>query len=81
MYWVPETRYNAIAYVITIAYVMSRNCFDKLRTKAVRRDHEDFDKLFKIRHFVDAVRANIKQVEPEKYNSIDEPNNTIHRSQ
>ncbi|XP_039275920.1 piggyBac transposable element-derived protein 3-like [Nilaparvata lugens] len=74
MYWANETRYSPIADKI------SRNRYDKLRTYFHVNDNThmlplndaNHDKLFKIRPFVNAVRENMKKVEPEEKCSVDE---------
>jgi hypothetical protein len=38
----------------------------------VPREHKDYDKLFKIRPFVESLRKNFTQIEPEEHNSVDE---------
>lgn len=57
MYWGSSTRYAPLAID------MSRNRFDELRSsfhidsniKCVPRNHSDYDKLFKVRQFIDSV--------------------------
>lgn len=74
MYWANETR------IPVIADSMSRNRFEKLRTMIHfndnstmhSRDHPDYDKLFKVRPFVDAIQKNFVKTANEEYNSIDE---------
>lgn len=74
MYWAQETRYPVIADV------MSRNRFEKLRTylhfndneKMKNRGDPDYDKLFKLRPFINALQENFSNIEPEEHNSIDE---------
>lgn len=74
MYWAQETRIPAVADV------MSRNRFEKLRTmfhindnsEMKERNHPDYDKLFKVRPFIDALLSNFSNVEPEEYNCVDE---------
>ncbi|KAJ8884236.1 hypothetical protein PR048_016093 [Dryococelus australis] len=59
---------------------MPRNSFDKLTTffhlndnsNLLRRDDPAYDKLFKIRPFVDALKKNFLKLEPEERNSVDE---------
>lgn len=36
------------------------------------RDHENYDKLFKVRPLLDKLRENFSQIEPEEHNSVDE---------
>ena len=67
MYWATETRYAPIADI------MSRNRFANLRSSIhinnnddmKPRDHAEYDKLFKVRPFIDAIRANFASTEPE----------------
>ncbi|CAH1958842.1 unnamed protein product [Acanthoscelides obtectus] len=74
MYWAQETRYSPIADT------MSRDRFDKLRTQIhcndntnmLTHDHPDYDKLFKIRPVIDALKLNMSKIEQEEYNSVDE---------
>lgn len=74
MYWSDSTRFDVIANA------MSRNRFEKLRNNfhlndnqnLFPRDHINYDKLFKIRPFIDAFRKNCLLTEPEEFNSIDE---------
>lgn len=74
MYWADATRFSPIADV------MARNRFDKLRTcfhvndnsNMKARDDPNYDKLFKVRPFIDSVKASFLETEPEEYNSVDE---------
>ncbi|XP_068084847.1 piggyBac transposable element-derived protein 2-like [Anabrus simplex] len=74
MYWAEKTRYPLIADV------MSRNRFDKLRSyfhvndnsRMKARTDPDYDKLFKVRPFVDKIRENFGKIEPEEHNVVDE---------
>lgn len=74
MYWANETR------IPLIADVMSRNRFEKLRTMLHindnfgmrERDDPKYDKLFKIRPFIDSLRKNFSEIQQEEYNSVDE---------
>lgn len=74
MYWLDCTRFDIIANA------MSRNRFEKLRNNfhlnnnqnLFPRDHINYDKLFKIRPFIDAFRKNCLLTEPKEFNSIDE---------
>ena len=72
MYWADSTRYEPIAGT------MPRDRFCKLRNylhannNMVPIEHEDYDKLFKIRPFVDSLRNNFLKIEPEEYNSVHE---------
>jgi len=74
MYWSDSTRFDVIANA------MSRNCFEKLRNSfhlndnqnLFPRDHINYDKLFKIRPFIDAFRKNCLLTEHEVFHSIDE---------
>lgn len=40
-------------------------------TNMLARDNPNYDKLFKVRPFIDALQQNLKKIEPEEYNSID----------
>ena len=74
MYWADSTRYEPTAGT------MSRDRFCMLRNylhvnnndNMVPREHKDYDKLFKIRPFVESERKNFTQIEPEEHNSVDE---------
>lgn len=74
MFWAEKTRYPQVADV------MARNRFKMLRSclhfnnndKLVPRSDPSYDKLFKIRPFLDKLRKNFLQVEPEEHNSVDE---------
>lgn len=74
MYWSNETRFSPIADI------MSRNRFDKLRStihisdnsKMKLRDDENYDKLFKIRPFIDQLKINLAKIKQEEFNSVDE---------
>lgn len=73
-YWGTATRYSPIADV------MPRNKFDSIKrflhfndnSKIKKRNEEGYDKLFKIRPFIDALRNNFLNVEPTANQSIDE---------
>lgn len=74
MYWSDCTWFDIIANA------MSRNRFEKLRNNfhlndnqnLCPRNHINYDKLFKIRPFIDAFRKNCLLTEPAEFNSIDE---------
>lgn len=74
MYWSDCTRFDIIANA------MSRNRFEKLRNNfhlndnqnVCPRNHVNYDKLFKIRPFIDIFRKNCLLTEPDEFNSIDE---------
>lgn len=59
---------------------MPRNRFDKMRsffhvndkTKMLRRTDPGYDKLFKVRPFIDSLRRNFAVVEQEEYSAVDE---------
>ena len=63
-----------------IADAMSENRFSEIRSylhvnnnsNILSRDHQNYDKLYKIRPFVDALRMNLSKLKSEEYNSIDE---------
>jgi len=70
MYWADTTRLEP----------MSRNWFDTMRnyfhindnsTMKARNDPE-YDKLFKVRPFVDSIKSSFQEREVEEYNSVDE---------
>ena len=75
MYWARDTRFNAIS-----ADTMSRNHFESIlrylhfneNTAMLPRYHAVYDPLFKIRPFLECLRRNMKNVEPEERHSIDE---------
>lgn len=71
MYWANETRYAPVADV------MSRNRFQEIKRFFHIVDNDTFDqnnvdKLFKIRPFVESLRANLLKTDPEERQSIDE---------
>ncbi|XP_046997940.1 piggyBac transposable element-derived protein 3-like [Schistocerca americana] len=74
MYWAEATRFSPLADS------MPRNRFDKLRnylhvndnTKMKPREDPDYDKLFKVRLFVDEIKQGFSIIEPEEYHSVDE---------
>ncbi|XP_049780478.1 piggyBac transposable element-derived protein 2-like [Schistocerca cancellata] len=71
MYWAEATRFSPIADS------MPRNRFDKLRNylhvnEMKRREDPDYDKLFKVRPFVDKIKQGFSIIEPEEYHSVDE---------
>ncbi|XP_049794505.1 piggyBac transposable element-derived protein 2-like [Schistocerca nitens] len=74
MYWAEATRFSPIADS------MPRNRFDKLRnylhvndnTKMKQREDPDYDRLFKVRRFVDKIKQGFSIIEPEEYHSVDE---------
>ncbi|XP_049835106.1 uncharacterized protein LOC126278874 [Schistocerca gregaria] len=74
MYWAEATRFSPIADS------MPRNRFDKLRnylhvndnTKMKQRDDPDYEKLSKVRPFVDKIKQGFSIIEPEEYHSVDE---------
>lgn len=74
MYWAQETRFPPIADI------MSRNRFDKLRNcihlnnndNVKPREDINYDKLFKVRPFIDALKSNFSKIEPEENHSVDE---------
>ena len=50
-----------------------RNCFhinDNSTTKA--RDDPEYDRLFKVRPFVDSMKPSFQEIEVEEYNSVNE---------
>lgn len=73
-HWRSATRYAPIADV------MPRNRFESIKrflhfndnTKMKKRNEEGYDKLFKVRPFIDALRQNFLKVEPNPNQSIDE---------
>jgi len=64
----------------TVADVMARNRFDNTRsyfhvndnTHMLPREHNNHDKLFKIRPFLNAIRNNMKKVHVNEYVAVDE---------
>lgn len=74
MYWTQSTRFPPIADV------MPRNRFEILKKNFHLNDNNEmkersdpqYDRLFKIRPYLTAVRENFLKVEPEEMNSIDE---------
>ena len=73
-YWRDSTRFSIIADA------MSQNRFSEIRqylhvndnSKVKPRDHQNYDKLYKIRPFIDALRKNLAKLKSEEYNSVDE---------
>ncbi|XP_049962141.1 uncharacterized protein LOC126482205 [Schistocerca serialis cubense] len=71
MYWAEATRFSPLADS------MPRNRYDKLRnylhvndnTKMKQREDPDYDKLFKVRPFVDKIKPGFSIIEPEEYHS------------
>jgi len=74
MYWENSSRFPAIADV------MARNRFETLlryahynnNEKMKERDHPDYDPLFKVRPLLDKLRNQLKIIEPEERQCIDE---------
>lgn len=74
MYWAHATRFPPIADA------MARNSFEKLKSNLhlndnslmKPRDHEGYDKLFKIRLFLEKIRKNFQKICSAEHNSIDE---------
>ncbi|XP_049952377.1 uncharacterized protein LOC126466866 [Schistocerca serialis cubense] len=73
-YWAEATRFSPIADSTP------RNRFDNPRnylhvndnTKMKQREDPDYDKLFKVRPFVDKIKQCFSIIEPEEYHSVDE---------
>jgi hypothetical protein len=76
MYWADTTRFAQIANV------MPRNRFDKMRNFFHINDNNSmkaygdlhYEKLFKVRQFVDSIKASFLETDAEEYNSVDELN-------
>lgn len=74
LYWANATRVSAIADV------MPRNRFESIKwslhfndnSKMKNRGEPGYDKLFKLRPFIDAIRGNLLKIKPEEHNAIDE---------
>lgn len=74
MYWANATR------VSSVAEVMPRNKFEQIKwklhfndnAKMKQRTEPGYDKLFKLRPLVDAIRANCLKLKPEEHNAVDE---------
>lgn len=74
MYWSQHTRYSPIADV------MARNRFEKLRSNLHINNNDNmktrgdpfYDKLFKVRPFIETIKNNLSKIEPEEHNSVDE---------
>ena len=74
MYWENVSRFPLIADV------MSRNRFESLlqyvhfndNCKMKKKDHPEYDPLFKVRPLLESLKANMRQVEPEECHAIDE---------
>ncbi|XP_051171325.1 piggyBac transposable element-derived protein 3-like [Leptopilina boulardi] len=73
-YWSDPTRFSIIADFMT------QKRFFEIRTyihfndnsKIKSRDHENYDRLYKIRPFIDALKKNLSKLKNEEYNSVDE---------
>lgn len=73
-YWRDSTRFSIIADA------MSQSRFSEIReylhfndnSRGKARDHQNYDKLYKIRPFIDALRKNLAKLKSEEYNSVDE---------
>lgn len=74
MCWSCATRYSSIADV------MPRNRFQEIKSNVhfnnssnmLPRTDPEYDKLFKTRPFLDAIRGNFLKVNPEEHNAIDQ---------
>lgn len=74
MYWARATRFPAIADN------MSRNVFEKIKSnlhlndnsRMLPRSDPDYDKLFKIRPFLEKIKSNFQKIPSEEHNSVDE---------
>lgn len=74
MYWAQATRYAPIADS------MSRNRFEFIKTNLhlndnsniKERTHIDYDRLFKVRPFVEKIRKNFNKIASEEHNAVDE---------
>jgi hypothetical protein len=74
MYWINATRYGRIADI------MSRNRFDALRRflhinnneNMKPREDSQYDKLFKVRPFIESLNNNFAKIEQEEHDSVDE---------
>ena len=72
-YWVDSTRFDPVADV------MSRNWFDTMRNyfhindNSTMKAHNDpeYDKLFKVRPFLDSTKSSFREIEVEEYSSVD----------
>lgn len=73
-YWSSATRYPAVSEVMT------RNRFEEIKRslhfndneQMKKREENGYDRLFKVRPLIDALRTNFLKVEPEENQSIDE---------
>jgi len=73
MYWADSIRFDPIGDV------MSRNWFDIMRNyfhindNSTMKAHDDpeYDKLFKVRPFVDSIKSRFQEIEVEEYISVD----------
>ena len=73
-YWVDSTRFDPVADV------MSRNWFDTMRNyfhindNSTMKAHNDpeYDKLFKVRPFLDSTKSSFREIEVEEYSSVDQ---------
>ena len=74
MYWEEYSRFPIIADT------MSRNRFKSLlryihfndNNNMKKKDHTDYDALFKVRPLLDALKEKMGEVEPEEHHAIDE---------
>jgi hypothetical protein len=73
-YWADSTRFDPTADV------MSRNWSDTMRNyfhindSSTMKAHHDpeYDKLFKVRPFLDSIKSSFREIEVEEYSSADE---------
>jgi len=74
MFWNNQTSFSIVSDV------MARNRFDNIRsyfhvndnTKILPREHNQHDKLFKIKPFLNAIRDNMKKVHVNEFIAVDE---------
>lgn len=74
MYWAYATRFPVIADA------MSRNAFERIKSNLhlndnstmKQRNEPGYDKLFKVRPFIQKVNRNLKKFHSDEHNSIDE---------
>jgi hypothetical protein len=74
MYWADSTRSDPFEDV------MSRNRFDTMSNyfhindndTMKARDDPEYDKLFKVRPFVDSFKSSFREIDVEEYSSVDE---------
>jgi hypothetical protein len=73
MHWANSTRYNPTADTMSRNRLATlRNYFHIKDNSTIKtRDDPEYDKLFKVRPFVDSIKSSVREIEVEEYNSVD----------